>query len=85
MSLSERLAARNLGRDRVRVPDHACVSAWPPGSQPQLGVAAALGVTFAAAVVADFILGLFLFTILSFLEDSERRERRGSASSRSRA
>ena len=38
------------------------------GVGPRYGVAAALGVTFAVAVVADVTLGVFLFTMLSFLE-----------------
>jgi O-antigen ligase len=38
------------------------------GIQPRYGVAAALGLTFAAAVLANLTLGVVLFTLLSFLE-----------------
>ena len=67
MSLSERLAARNLRVIGFAFLIALCVGV-AAGIQPRLGVAAALGVTFAAAVIADLTVGLFLFTILSFLE-----------------
>jgi O-antigen ligase len=67
MSFAERLEARNLALI-------GCVFLLSlgvgvaAGVSPRYGVAAALGVTFAVAVVADVTLGVFLFTILSFLE-----------------
>lgn len=67
MSLSERLAARNFRVIGFAFLIALCVGV-AAGIQPRLGVAAALGVTFAAAVIADVTVGLFLFTILSFLE-----------------
>ena len=67
MSLSERLAARNLGLIGFAFLVALCVGV-AAGIQPSLGVAAALGVTFATAVIADVTVGLFLFTLLSFLE-----------------
>ena len=67
MSFSERLAARNLGLIGFAFLVALCVGV-AAGMQPRLGVAAALGVAFAAAVIADLTIGLFLFTILSFLE-----------------
>ena len=67
MSLSERLAARNFRVIGFAFVIALCVGV-AAGIQPRLGVAAALGVTFAAAVIADVTFGLFLFTILSFLE-----------------
>lgn len=67
MSLSERLAARNFRVIGFAFLIALCVGV-AAGVQPRLGVAAALGVTFAAAVIADVTVGLFLFTILSFLE-----------------
>ena len=68
MSLSERLAARNLDSHRIRVRAQPVASAWRPGSGRAMASPAALGVTFAVAVVADVTLGVFLFTMLSFLE-----------------
>ncbi|MDQ2760335.1 MAG: O-antigen ligase family protein [Actinomycetota bacterium] len=38
------------------------------GVNPAYGVAAALGIAFAAVVISDTVIGLTLFTILSFLE-----------------
>src|SRR3984885_7998155 len=67
MSLSERLAARNFRVIGFAFVIALCVGV-AAGIQPRLGVAAALGVTFAAVVIADVTFGLFLFTILSFLE-----------------
>ena len=67
MSFSERLAARNLGLVGFAFVVALCIGV-AAGMQPRLGVAAALGVAFAAAVIADLTIGLFLFTILSFLE-----------------
>jgi O-antigen ligase len=67
MSLSERLAARNFRVIGFAFLIALCVGV-AAGIQPRLGVAAALGVTFAAVVIADVTVGLFLFTILSFLE-----------------
>ena len=67
MSLSERLAARNFRVIGFAFVIALCVGV-AAGIQPRLGVAAALGVTFAAVVIADVTVGLFLFTILSFLE-----------------
>ena len=67
MSLSERLAARNVGLIGCAFLVSLFIGV-AAGVQPRIGVAAALGVTFAIAVVADVTLGVFLFTILSFLE-----------------
>jgi len=67
MTLTERLAARNAGLLAFAFAVSLCVG-LAAGVQPRLGVAAALGIGFAAAVLADVTVGLFLFTILSFLE-----------------
>jgi O-antigen ligase len=67
MSLTERLAARNAGLLAFVFAVSLCIG-LAAGVQPRLGIAAALGIGFAAAVLADVTVGLFLFTILSFLE-----------------
>jgi len=67
MSLTERLAARNAGLLALAFAVSMCIG-LAAGVQPRFGVAAALGIGFAVAVLADVTLGLFLFTILSFLE-----------------
>jgi O-antigen ligase len=67
MSLAERLAARNAGLLAFAFAVSLGIG-LAAGVQPRLGVAAALGVGFAVAVLADVTVGLFVFTILSFLE-----------------
>ncbi len=67
MSLSERLATRSLGLLGFAFAVCLCIGV-AAGIQPRLGVAAALGLGFAVVVVADVTIGLFLFTMLSFLE-----------------
>ena len=67
MSVSERLATRNLVLIALAAALSLCIGV-AAGVSPRYGVAGALGVTFAVAVVADVTLGLFLFTMLSFLE-----------------
>jgi len=67
MSLAERLAARNAGLLAIAFAVSLCIG-LAAGVEPRLGVAAALGIGFAVAVLADVTVGLFLFTILSFLE-----------------
>jgi O-antigen ligase len=67
MSFAERLEARNLALIGVVSLLSLCVGV-AAGVAPRYGVAAALGLTFAVAVVANVTLGMFLFTILSFLE-----------------
>ncbi|HTX10904.1 MAG TPA: O-antigen ligase family protein [Solirubrobacteraceae bacterium] len=67
MGLSERLQAHNLRLIALMLAI-AAATGIAAGVQPRYGVAAALGLTFAAAVIADVTVGLFLFTILSFLE-----------------
>ena len=67
MSFAERLEARNLALIGVVSLLSLCVGV-AAGVAPRYGVAAALGLTFAVAVIANVTLGMFLFTILSFLE-----------------
>src|ERR1700733_2359320 len=67
MSVSERLATRNLVLVAVAGALSLCIGV-AAGVAPRYGVAGALSVTFAVAVIADVTLGVFLFTILSFLE-----------------
>ena len=67
MSFSERLEARNLGLIGLAFLLCLCIGV-AAGVAPRYGVAGALGVTFAVAVVANVTLGMFLFTMLSFLE-----------------
>ncbi len=67
MSFSERLEARNLGLIGFVFLLCLCIGV-AAGVAPRYGVAGALGVTFAVAVVADVTLGMFLFTMLAFLE-----------------
>jgi O-antigen ligase len=67
MTLAERLAARNLILIGLAAALSLCVGV-AAGVGPRYGIAGALGVTFAVAVVADVTLGVFLFTMLSFLE-----------------
>jgi O-antigen ligase len=67
MSVSERLTARNL----VLIGFVFALSlsiGVAAGVGPRYGIAGALGVTFALAVVADVTIGVLLFTMLSFLE-----------------
>lgn len=67
MGLAERLAGRNLGLLALAMAV-SLGTGIAAGVQPRLGVAAALGLTFAVAVLANLTLGVFLFTLLSFLE-----------------
>jgi O-antigen ligase len=67
MGFAERLATRNLGLVVLALAV-SLGTGIAAGVQPRYGVAAALGLTFAVAVLANLTLGLFLFTLLSFLE-----------------
>jgi len=67
MALTQRLEARTLGLIAFVVAISLMVGV-AAGIQPRYGVAAALGLTFAGAVLANLTLGVLLFTLLSFLE-----------------
>jgi O-antigen ligase len=67
MAFAQRLEGRNL----VLVAFSLAISlviGVAAGIQPRYGVAAALGLTFAGAVLANVTAGVVLFTLLSFLE-----------------
>jgi putative inorganic carbon (hco3(-)) transporter len=67
MALSQRLDARNLGLIAIGLAISLLIGVGA-GIQPAYGLAAALGLAFAAATVANLTVGVFLFTLLSFVE-----------------
>jgi O-antigen ligase len=67
MAFTQRLEGRNLLLVAFALAISLIVG-LAAGIQPRYGVAAALGLTFAGAVLANLTVGVVLFTLLSFLE-----------------
>jgi O-antigen ligase len=67
MAVSQRLETRTLGLIAVGLAISLIVGV-AAGVKPAYGLAAALGLAFAGAVLANVTVGVFLFTLLSFLE-----------------